>query len=332
LIAALSIAAAIGLGTYALYRLDRAPRTHDSFLYADSAGIAPDVSGRIVRLFVRDNQRVKKGDSLVGIDPEPFDLRLRQARAQVMALQAQIDLTTRQVAAQSSGADAAATQIARARSQLALAQDTVGRLAPLLGKGYVTAQQVDEARTNEHTSQSALTVAIQQATEARQAVGDTASLEAQLAGAQATVGLAERDLRETIVYAPFDGLVAGLDIAAGAYAVAGHPLFTLIKTEDWYAIANFRETELPSVAIGDPATVWVMADNNRPLRGHVESVGWGVQPEDGGGPSLPAVGRTLSWVVVAQRFPVRVRLDEPPDAAMRIGATASVLVRHGATR
>lgn len=332
LIAALAVAAAFGLGGYTLYRLDRAPRTHDAFLYADSAGVAPEVNGRIVQLLVRDNQRVKKGEALVKIDPEPFDLRLRQARAQVAALQAQIDLTTRQVAAQSSGADAAATQIERARSQLALAQDTVGRLVPLLGKGYVTAQQVDEARTNEHTSQSALTVAIQQANQAREAVGDTASLDAQLAGARAAVGLAERDLRETTVYAPFDGLVAGLDIAEGAYAVVGHPLFTLIKTEDWYAIANFRETELPSIAIGDSATIWAMADNNRPLSGHIESIGWGVRPEDGGGPSLPAVGRTLSWVIVAQRFPVRVRLDEPPEAATRIGATVSVVVRHGATR
>jgi multidrug efflux system membrane fusion protein len=332
LIAALSFAAAIGLGAFVLYRLDRAPRTHDAFLYADSAGIAPEVDGRIVQLLVRDNQRVKKGDPLVKIDPEPFDLRARQAHAQVAALQAQIDLTTRQVAAQSSGADAAATQIERAKSQLALAQDTVGRLTPLLGKGYVTAQQVDEARTNEHTSQSALTTAIQQANQARQAVGDTASLEAQLAGAQATVGLAERDLRETTIYAPFDGLVSGLDIAEGAFAVAGHPLFTLIKTQEWYAVANFRETELSSIAIGDPVTVWVMEDNNRPLRAHVESIGWGVRPEDGGGPSLPAVGRTLSWVIVAQRFPVRVRLDDPPDMTMRIGATASVLVRHGAAR
>ena len=252
------------------------------------------------------------------------------------ALQAQIDLTTRQVAAQSSGADAAATQIGRARSQLALAQDTVGRLTPLLGKGYVTAQQVDEARTNERVAQAALTAAIQQAQQARQAVGDTASLQAQLAGAQAAVALAERDLRNTSLRAPFDGLVVGLTIAAGAYAATGHPLFTLIKTHDWYAIGNFRETELPQIAIGDPATVWMMSDNNRPLQGHVESLGWGVQandsagPTDIGGPGLPSVGRTLDWVVVAQRFPVRVRLDDPPEATMRVGATVSILVRHGA--
>lgn len=338
IIAVCAIGGAIATGAVALDRLDHAPRTHDAFLFADSIGLAPDVSGRIVALKVRNNQRVRQGETLVEIDPDPFDMKLRQARAQVAALQAQIELTTRQVAAQSLGADAAATQIGRARSQLAFAQDTVGRLAPLLARGFVTAQQVDEARTNERVAQATLAATIQQAQEARQAIGDTASLQAQLAGAQAAVALAERDLRNTSLRAPFDGLVVGLTIAAGAYAMSGHALFTLINTHDWYAVGNFRETKLPEIAIGDPATVWVMSDNNRPLQGHVESLGWGVQANDSGGatdsggPGLPSVGRTLDWVVIAQRFPVRIRLDDPPEAVMRIGATVSILVRHGAAR
>lgn len=331
-IALTAIIGACVLGAFTIDRIDRRPRTHDAFLYADSAGLAPDVSGRIVALEAHDNQSVRQGDVLVEIDPEPFELRLRQARAQVDAFRAQIDLTTRQVSAQSSGADAAATQIERARSQLAFARDTVGRLAPLLAKGYVTEQQVDEARTNARTAEAALLSATQQAKQARDAVGDTASLEAQLAGAEAAVALAERDLRNATVRAPFDGLVVGLDIATGAYAAAGHPLFTLVKAHDWYAIGNFRETELPQIRPGDSATVWLMADGEHPIAGKVESIGWGVRPEDGGGPTLPAVGRTLNWVVVAQRFPVRIRLENPPESAMRMGATASVLVRHDDAR
>ncbi len=327
-----AVGAAVAIGAVAIDRQDRRPETNDAYLFADRIGLAPEVSGRIVALHVRDNQRVTQGDTLVEIDPEPFELALRQARAQVAALQAQIDLTTRQVAAQTSGADATETQIGRARSQLGFAQDTLGRLLPLLGKGYVTAQQVDEARTNEKVAQAALTTAIQQAAQARQAIGDTASLQAQLAGARAAVASDERDLRNTKLVAPFDGLVVGLDIAAGAYAAAGHSLFTLIKIHDWFAIGNFRENELQQIAIGDPATVWVMSDNNRPILGHVESIGWGVQPEDSGAPSLPSVSRTLNWVVVAQRFPVRIRLDNPPDAAMRIGATVAIVVRHDAAR
>jgi membrane fusion protein, multidrug efflux system len=328
LIAIGAVVAAFALGAFTLYHLDRAPRTHDAFLFADTAGLAPEVSGRITALKVNNNQQVAKGEPLVVIDPEPFELRLRQARAQVAALKAQIALTTRQVASQTFGADVASTEIRRAQAQSGLAHDTLARLEPLQTKGYVTDQQVDEARTNQRAAEVALAAAVQQADQARQAIGDTESLQAQLAGAQAAEALAERDLRETTILAPFDGLVTGLEIAEGEFAVAGHPLFSVIKTDRWYAVANFRETELDEIHAGDPATVWLMADGGHPLKGRVESLGWGVKPEDGGGPGLPAVGRTLSWVIVAQRFPVRILLDNPPPDEMRIGATVSVLVRH----
>jgi len=173
-----------------------------------------------------------------------------------------------------------------------------------------------------------LTAATQQANQARQAVGDTASLSAQLAAAEATEALAARDLRVATLCAPFSGTVVGLQIADGAYAVAGQPLFTLIKDDEWYAIADFRETELPRIAVGDPATVWTMSDDGHAIHGKVLSLERGVQPDDRSGPGLPVVGRTLDWVVVAQRFPVWIRLDDPPPHLARIGATASVRVHH----
>jgi len=327
-IAALAVAAAVALGATTLFVVDRRPRTHDAHLFAYSAGMAPEVSGRVLALHVINNQRVNAGEPLVDIDPEPFAMRLRQARAQVTALKAQISLTGRQVTSQKYGADAAATQISHAREQLALAQDTLHRQEPLLAKGYVTNQQIDEARTNERNAAIALTTATQQASQARQAVGDTDSLIAQLGGAEAAEALAARDLRVTTLRAPFAGTVVGLQIAKGAYAIAGQSLFTLIKDDEWYAIADFRETELPRIAVGDPATVWTMSDDDKPIRGTVQSLGRGVQPDDRGGPGLPVVGRTLDWVVVAQRFPVWVRLDDPPSNVTRIGATASVRVRH----
>ena len=327
-IAAFAVAAAVGLGVTTLFVVDRRPRTHDAHLFAYSAGMAPEVSGRILALHVINNQRVNAGEPLADIDPEPFAMRLRQARAQVAALKAQISLTGRQVTSQKYGADAAATQISHAREQLALAQDTLHRLEPLLAKGYVTNQQIDEARTNERNAAIALTTATQQASQARQAVGDTDSLIAQLGGAEAAEALAARDLRVATLRAPFAGTVVGLQIAEGAYAIAGQSLFTLIKDDEWYAIADFRETELPRIAVGDPATVWTMSDDAMPVRGTVQSLGRGVQPDDHGGPGLPVVGRTLDWVVVAQRFPVWVRLDDPPSKLTRIGATASVRVHH----
>src|SRR5262249_47066756 len=148
--------------------------------------------------------------------------------------------------------------------------------------------------TSEHTAEVALVTAMQQATQAHQAVGDTNSLLAQLQAADAAVALAERDLRNATVRAPFDGLVVSLNIAARESAAAGGPLCTLIKTDRWYAVGDFRETELPQIHPGDSATVWLMWDGNRALKGHVDSLGWGVKPENSPGPGLPGVSRTLN--------------------------------------
>jgi multidrug efflux system membrane fusion protein len=326
-------AAAIALSASALGRLDRRPRTQDAFLYADSVGVAPEVSGRILAFHVQENQRIPRGAAVAQIDPKPFGLRVEQAHAQVAALQAEIALTSREIKAQTSGAAAAAAQIRRARSQLSLAQDTVGRLSPLLPKGYATTQQLDEAITNENVAQAALAASIQQAAQAREAIGDTDALHAQLAAAEAVLALAERDLENTTLRAPFDGFVVGLDTSEGAFASAGRPLFTLVKADDWYAIGNFRETELAQISVGDPARVWLLAQHNQSLDGHVESLGRGVRPDEvGPGPGLPAVGRTLNWVTVAQRFPVRVRLDRIPAEWARLGTTASIAVSHDPSR
>ena len=324
----LILAVAIVLLAVVVFVVDRRPRTHDAHLFAYTAGIAPEVSGRLTVIHIVNNQLVKKGDVLAEIDPEPFELRLRQARAKVAALKADIDLTGRQVNAQNSGAMAASTQIARAKEQYALARSTRERLEPMVGKGYVTQQQIDEARTNERTAATALSTSTLQATQAHEAVGDTASLVEQLAGAEAAEALAARDLREATIRAPFDGRVVGMQLAEGAFAVAGSPLFTLIKLHEWYAVADFRETDLEHIHIGDKATAWLMGRESQPVYGHVESLGAGVQPEDKAGPGLPVVERSLNWVVVAQRFPVWVRLDDPPEQLMRIGATASVKVEH----
>jgi len=329
---AVALLAAIGLGAYVLTRLGEHPRTNDGFLYADTAAMAFDVSGRVIKLRIKDNQDVRADDELALVDPEPFELRLKEAQAKVQSLRAQIDTTARTIASQTSGADAAVSQVARARAQLELARNSRERIEPLLGKGYATEQQVDEARTNERAAEDALSASLQQANQARKAITDTYSLLAQLRGAEAAEANARRDLRNTVLRAPFDGKVVGLEVAEGTYALTGHPVFTLIDTRHWYAIANFRETDLRGIGLGDPSRIWLMGDTGHPLKGHVDSVGWGVKPENGGAPGLPAVNRSLNWVVDAQRFPVKVLIDNPPQQAMRMGATVSVMVRHDGAR
>ena len=325
-----SLIALVGLlvtGVLTSRRIDQRPRTDDAYLQADLVHLAPDVSGRIVELNVRDNQAVRKGDLLFRIDPDPYRMRVDQARATVQGLEAKLGLTADQVAAQTSKADAAARGIGSAEAQRSLASSTLARMEPLLGRGFVTAQQVDQARTAQRTAQIALQQARLQADEARQAITNTKPTEAELEGARATLALAERDLNKTVVRAPCDGRITALDIAAGEFAATGHQLFTIIDTERWYAIGNFRETDLAGIEPGQRATVYVMAQPSRPVPGKVDSLGWGVASDVSatfGG--LPHVERTLNWVRIAARFPVRVLLDAPPDNLMRYGATAVIVI------
>jgi multidrug efflux system membrane fusion protein len=327
MVSLIALAGVLVTAVLATRRIDQRPRTDDAYLQADLVHMAPDVSGRIVELDVRDNQAVRKGDVLFRIDPEPYRMRMDQARAAVRGLEAKLALTADQVAAQTSKAGAAERGIGSTEAQRALASSTLGRLQPLLGQGFVTAQQVDQARTAQRTAQIALQQEQLQADEARQAITNTKPTEAELEGARATLALAERDLNKTFVRAPCDGRITALDIAAGEFAATGHPLFTIIDTEHWYAIGNFRETDLAGMEPGQRATVYVMAQPSRPLRGQVDSLGWGVASDVSatiGG--LPHVERTLNWVRIAARFPVRILLDAPPDDLMRFGATAVVVI------
>ncbi len=322
-----AVSAAIVAVVLASRRLDHRPRTDDAFIDADIVHMAPDVSGRVVAIKVTNNQRVRAGDLLFVIDPEPYRLQLEQARAQLAGLRATLAITTDQVASQNSKADAATTGITGAQAQLVLATSTLARLEPLLPLGYVTAEQVDQARTSQRTAQAALQQARQQAQEARQGISSIRPTEQQIVAAEASVALAERNVRLTEVRSPCDGMITGLSTVAGEYGEAGHPLFTIIDTERWYAVGNFRETELGRLQPGQHARVYIMTDPNAPVDAVVDSIAGGVSPDEGAVlAGLPRVPRSLSWVRIAQRFPVRLVLQAPPPALVRLGASAVIVV------
>src|SRR5262245_39922772 len=177
--------------------------------------MAPDVSGRIIELDVRDNQKVQRGQVLFRIDPDPYRLRVDQARAAIRGLEATLAVTADQVASQTSKADAATSAIAAAEAQRALAVSTPAQPTPTPGNGFVTAQQVDQARTAQRSAQVAVEKARLQAAEARQGITSTKPIEAQLEGARVTLALAQRDLDKTVVRAPCDGRITALQVAAG---------------------------------------------------------------------------------------------------------------------
>ncbi len=323
----LAIAAAVILGFFTLEQLDRRPRTDDAYIDADVVHLAPDVSGRIVQLNVTENQAVKRGDVLFVIDPEPYQLKVDEAGANVRASQAELAQTKNSVASQNTKAEAAQTSIESAQSQLDLATTTVARLEPLLPPGFTSAEKVDQARTNKRKAEIALTEARQQAVGARQSVTSTKPDEERLSSSQAQLAMAQRDLRKTQVRAPCDGRVTGLHTAVGEYATQGTAVFTLIDTERWYAVGDFRETDLDGLRAGQRALVYVLSEPHRPIGAAVDSLGFGVSPDaSSNSTNLPTVSRSLNWVRIAQRFPVRVLLDSPPPDLARVGASAVIVI------
>lgn len=315
--------AAIGLAIYVVHSIDHSPRTDDAYVYADTINVAPEVNGRIVEMPVTDNQRVKKGQLLFRIDPQPFEETLVKAEASLKALDSEIKLTQRSVEAQKFAAAAARANVEHAQAASEQAGDSLARLEPLLSKGFVSAERIDQARTAKRGAQSQLSAALLDARRAEAAVSGVDALVAKREVAKAEIALARLNLSYTEVRAPGDGIVLNLKTAAGQFVGAGHPVFTLASSDHWYVVANFRETDLASIKSGRHAQVTLLGDAHKHYSGTVESIGYGVFPDDGGTEvaGLPRVPRSINWVRVAQRFPVRILVDNP-DAAFRIGASA----------
>lgn len=315
---------------YALNDLDQRPRTDAAEIEAPVMPVSASVPGRIVAFRVQNNASVKKDDVLLEIDPEPYKLRVAQAKASLAAAESELAQGERNMTAQKANAAVADEQIRRARENLTLAEQTLARLTPLLPRGFVSAQQVDQARTTRNDARISLAQAEAQARGANEVIGTLETRRAQVDLARATLALAERDLANTQVRAPFDGKVTGLASAPGAYVIMGQTLFSLIDTSHWGAMANFRETDLARIRPGTEAEVFVMIDRGRAIRGTVASIGWGVRSDEAANLlGLPVVSRSLNWVRVARRYPVLVHLHDPPEELMRIGASAIVIIKQG---
>jgi len=246
-----------------------------------------------------------------------------------------------------------------ADAELAYATNNLHRLEPLLAKQFVTVDQVDQARTLEATrsqaahearsqlelvqaslvaaeaqfkqGQAGLLQSNQQITQATHNVTTLDPLTGQLSGRDAAIDNAQYNYDNCKIVAPFDARVTNLTLSQGAYANAGQQIFTLIDTRVWWAIANFRETQLQHIRPGMEADVYVLSRPDVRFKGVVDSVGFGVTPDaDLIGrltPGLPDVQRTLNWVHLASRFPVRVRIESQPNEIFRLGESAVVVVR-----
>jgi membrane fusion protein, multidrug efflux system len=233
------------------------------------------------------------------------------------------------------------------------------RVEPLLAKGFVTEDDVHKARTTADAKSAAVDQAKSQLLLAKASLLSASAQKqqaaAQISQSQAQVKesahsvlvlaplLAERESRASAVrlaqynyeqcsvLAPFDARVTNLTISEGQYAKVGERLFTLIDNRNWWVLANFRETQIGHVQPGTPVDVFLMSDRTKKYRGVVESASFGVTPDpDVVGKlseGLPEVQRTLNWVRLASRYPVRIKIIDPPPATFRVGQVAVVVMR-----
>lgn len=331
-VAVVCIAGATALGFYVLNQDESYPSSDTGTIDAEVVHVASTVGGRLQTLNVHVNQSVKKGTLLYQLDPEPYNLAVQQALGGLALAQAGVEQQQRLVAVQAANADIAKNQATRAKTNHELAARTVERLRPLASQSYIPLQQYDQAQVALHDSNVTLDQSRLQASAAQVAVGDLNSSMAARQVAEATLAQARYALRQTTVTAPADGYVTSLRVISGEILLPSQVLFTLIANNAWFVTANMREGTLHAIHPGDCATVYSMINRSTPIRGHVESIGWGVFSVDSAGlsRSLPIVPREMDWVHVAQRFPVRIRLEQANPELLRLGATATVEIRHGA--
>jgi multidrug efflux system membrane fusion protein len=281
------------------------------------------------------------------------------AKANIHSSQA--DVTRSASAIDQARADVANAEqgVSRAKAEWTYASNNLHRLEPLLTKQFVTVDQVDRARTSEIAQSEALKQAesqllIAQATlksalaqyersgagldqseaqheQAKHAVTTLEPLLNQRGARASAVDDARYNLDNCRVYAPFDARVTNLNISEGAYAHVGQQVFTLIDARTWWAVGNFREGQLQYIVPGMRADVYVLSKSDVRFSGVVDSVGFGVTPDpDVIGklePGLPDVQRTLNWVHLASRYPVRVRVKNPSPELFRVGESAVVTIR-----
>jgi multidrug resistance efflux pump len=288
------VVAALAVARWMWLHYQVEPWTRDGRVRADVAQVSADVSGLVTAVDVIDNTPVRKGQRLFALDQPRFALALQQADA---ALRAQT----------------AAVQVQTAALAQARREDARNRKLGDLTPGETVEQGTAKI------AQLEATVAQMQAAVAQAAVArDTARL----------------NLTRTAVYAPIDGTVANASLRPGDYLTAGRAAIAVVDASTLHVDGYFEETKLARIRVGDRATVQLVGDP-RLLAGHVESIAPGIEDRERGpgGDLLPNVNPTFNWVRLAQRIPVRIRLDQTVgNVALIAGRTATVVVHPSGAR
>lgn len=301
--------------------------TEDAYVRGQVATLAPQVAGIVAEVAVQDYQRVKAGDVLVRIDDAAFQERLTQAGAQLDMQRAQLAINDQDQRSAEAGISAAEAQVKSAEAGVTSADAEFDRAASLKTRGYGTAKDVEAQTLARAQAVAALDAARASAESARQDLASVVtrrgSIDAAIANARAAVELARLDLAHAVIAAPEDGRLGEVGARLGQYVTAGTRLATLVPDRIW-VVANFKETQVAGMEIGQKVAITVDALGGAGLTGRVERF----SPATGSEFSLlGSSNATGNFIKIAQRLPVRIALDPGQPLADRLAPGMSVVAR-----
>ena len=294
--------------------------TDNAYVQQDKVAVSAEVGGQIVTIGVREGQQVQAGDLLFTVDPEPYRIQIAQADAAIATAQA--NATALASSSELSGADVAA-----AREDIGFAQSTFERQRALWARGFTTKAAYDAAQHQVAQAREELRLAEAKGAEARARLSTGAQVPGVLpaiAAAQAQRRAAQLNLARAEVRAPMDGRITQADrLLIGQQVASGLPVVTIVANAQSYVEANFKETELAEMQIGQCAQIEFDAYPDVRLKGHVASIGAGTGSEFS---VLPAQNATGNWVKVTQRVPVRIAIDQASPRQLIAGISSDVTV------
>ena len=314
------------VGSYVWLTSGRFVSTDNAYVQQDKVSVSSDVAGRIVAVNARENQSVKAGDVLFQIDPDPYRIAVAQADAAIA--NAQVQVTSLQADYAGTSAD-----IQAAHDAIANAQEDYQRQAQLMNQGFTTRARLQQSQHALEQARAQLANAQASATQAKAKLATGAAVPGvtpAIAAAQVQRQKAALDLARTTVRAPTSGTISQSDrLQVGQMMITGLPAVSIVAGHRAWVEANFKETELNKMRVGQPAEITLDAYSGLKLKGHVQSIGAGTGSEFS---VLPAQNATGNWVKVTQRIPVRIAIDDNSPRQLIAGQSADVTVDVRGTR